>query len=99
MIYVLKNSEQIFFFPDNAGYLRWLRHMLTLEVNGQLIAWPEEFAVLMMKYYRKHGVHFIIHRNCVHTGSNGSDIVMESSCISKMFQTAESQEYIYCRQA
>jgi hypothetical protein len=42
--------------------------MLTLEVNGQFITWPEEFAVLMMKYYRKHGVNYILHRNCGHTG-------------------------------
>jgi hypothetical protein len=42
--------------------------MLLLEVNGQFIAWPEEFAILMMKYYRKHGVNYILHRNCGHTG-------------------------------
>jgi hypothetical protein len=42
--------------------------MLTLEVNGQFITWPEEFALLMMKYYRKHGVTFILHKNCVHAG-------------------------------
>lgn len=42
--------------------------MLTLEVNGQFITWPEEFALLMMKYYQKHGVNFIIHRHCMHTG-------------------------------
>jgi hypothetical protein len=42
--------------------------MLTLEVYGKFITWPEDFALLMMKYYRKHGVDFILHRNCVHTG-------------------------------
>jgi hypothetical protein len=42
--------------------------MLTLEVHGQFITWPEEFALLMMKHYRKHGVTVILHRNCVHTG-------------------------------
>jgi hypothetical protein len=42
--------------------------MLTLEVHGQFITWPEEFALLMMKYYQKHGVTFIIHRHCDHAG-------------------------------
>lgn len=42
--------------------------MLTLEVYGQFIRWPEDFALLMMKYYRKHGVTFILHRNCAHSG-------------------------------
>lgn len=42
--------------------------MLTLEVNGQFITWPEEFALLMMKYYQKHGVNFILHRHCAHAG-------------------------------
>jgi hypothetical protein len=42
--------------------------MLSLEVNGQFITWPGEFAFLMMKYYRKHGVNFVLHRNCAHAG-------------------------------
>ena len=42
--------------------------MLTLEVHGQIITLSDEFALLMMKYYRKHGVTFILHKNCVHTG-------------------------------
>jgi len=42
--------------------------MLTLEVNGQFITWPEEFALLMMKHYQKNGVNFVLHRHCTHTG-------------------------------
>ena len=42
--------------------------MLTIEVNGQFITWSEDFANFMMKYYQKHGVDFILHRNCVQTG-------------------------------
>ena len=41
--------------------------MLTIEVNGQYITWPDDFAVTMMRYYRKHDVPFLVHRNCVHT--------------------------------
>ena len=46
--------------------------MLTLEVNGQFVSWPEDFALLMMKYYRKHGVTFVLHRNCAHTRNGNS---------------------------
>lgn len=42
--------------------------MLTLEVHGQFVTWPEEFALLMMKYYRNQGVTFILHKNCIHAG-------------------------------
>ncbi len=44
--------------------------MLTLEVNGQLISWPEEFAVMMIAYYKQYGVPYQVHRNCLHAGSN-----------------------------
>ena len=42
--------------------------MITLEVHSQFIAWPDDFALVMMRYYRHHGVPFKIHRKCVHTG-------------------------------
>jgi hypothetical protein len=44
--------------------------MLTLEVNGQFITWPEEFAVTMMGYYKKYGIPFMLHRNGLHFKSN-----------------------------
>jgi len=47
--------------------------MLTLEIYGEFITWPEAFAQLMMKHYREHQVPFIVHRNCVHTGWNTSE--------------------------
>jgi len=43
--------------------------MLTLEVHGKLITWPEEFAETMMGYYKKHGVPFVVHRNCIHANA------------------------------
>ncbi len=42
--------------------------MLTLEVHKQFITWPDEFALVMMRYYHHHGVPFKVHRKCVHTG-------------------------------
>ncbi len=42
--------------------------MLTLEINGKYITWPEDFAILMIGHYKAHGVPFTIHRNCVHAG-------------------------------
>jgi hypothetical protein len=44
--------------------------MLTLEVRNQLITWPNDFAVMMMRYYWNHGVPFVVHRNCIHAGQN-----------------------------
>jgi len=37
--------------------------MLTLEVHGQMITWPKDFALTMMRYYRNHGVPFRVCRN------------------------------------
>ena len=48
--------------------------MLTLEVHGQMITWPEDFALTMMRYYRNHGVPFKVHRN---TGSIGRDAMVQ----------------------
>ena len=45
--------------------------MLTIEVNGQFITWPDDFAVTMMRYYSKHDVPFLVHRKCLHTGRDG----------------------------
>lgn len=45
--------------------------MLTLEIHGQLITWPEDFALTMMRYYRNHGVPFTVHRN---SGNPGREV-------------------------
>ena len=37
--------------------------MVTLEVHGQLVNWPEDFALVMMRYYHNHGVPFKVHRH------------------------------------
>ncbi len=37
--------------------------MITLEVHGQLVNWPEDFALVMMRYYWNHGVPFKIYRH------------------------------------
>ncbi len=42
--------------------------MLTLEIHGKFITWPEEFAIMMIGHYRNHGVPFTVHRDCVHAG-------------------------------
>jgi len=44
--------------------------MVTLEIHGQFVTWPEDFALTMMRYYRNHGVPFTVHRNSVHPGGN-----------------------------
>lgn len=51
--------------------------MLTLEVNGQFITWPADFALIMMRYYKKHGKPFLIHRKCIHSGNIHDDFVYE----------------------
>lgn len=38
--------------------------MITIEVRGQRITWPEDFATVMIGYYQKHGVPFMIHGAC-----------------------------------
>ncbi len=57
--------------------------MLTLEVNGKYITWPEEFATLMMAHYKSHGVPFIIHRNCVHSGWSTSENALPAGTAGK----------------
>ena len=46
--------------------------MMTLEIYGELITWPEDFALLMMKYYENCGVPFIVHRNRVNAGGDAA---------------------------
>jgi hypothetical protein len=45
--------------------------MLTLEVHGQLITWPKDFALTMMRYYHNHEVPFRVYRN-LHTAGNAA---------------------------
>lgn len=67
--------------------------MLTLEIHGKFIVWPDEFAVMMMKYYRDNGINFIVHRNCLHSGR-----VPEkgNSLMSRLLESAEIREYSFC---
>ena len=51
--------------PAQGGHV-----MITLEIDGQFITWPEDFAIAMMTYYLKNGVSFTVHQNCVHTEAN-----------------------------
>lgn len=67
--------------------------MLTLEIHGKFISWPEDFAVLMMKYYRDNGINFIVHRNCAHSSSKSA---AANSFMSKLMESAEFQEYKFC---
>ncbi len=61
--------------------------MLTLEVYGKYITWPEDFAALMMAHYKSHGVSFTVHRNCVHSGWSTSDNALPA-------ETARKSEYM-----
>jgi hypothetical protein len=70
------------------------REMLTLEIYGKLIKWPEDFARLMMKYYENHGVPFIVHRDCINTGKDSST----NGFVAKCAATAETQANICCHQ-
>ena len=45
--------------------LRREQVMLTIEVNGQFVTWPADFAFMMMRYYKKHDKPFVIHRKYV----------------------------------
>lgn len=67
--------------------------MLTLEIHGKFITWPEEFAALMMKYYRDNGVPFIVHRNCAHTGWKTAEV---NSFMTRLAETAEIQDFTFC---
>ncbi len=64
--------------------------MLTLEVYGQYVTWPEQFALYMMRYYRKRGVTFTVHRNCLHSGWNTA---AEKSCSAGKVQRVGAFEY------
>ena len=44
--------------------------MLTLEIRGQMITWPKDFALLMMRYYRNHGIPFKVYRNGAGLGTD-----------------------------
>jgi len=37
--------------------------MIIVEVRGQIVNWPEDFALVMMRYYHNHGVPFKVHRH------------------------------------
>jgi hypothetical protein len=67
--------------------------MVTLEVNKMMITWPDDFAILMMKYYRDHGVSFIVHRNCIHTAGHAED---KKTSLAKPVGTASTQVIYMC---
>ena len=55
--------------------------MLTLKVHGQFITWPDDFANMMMKYYRIHGIPFTVHANSVNPGW---DATVENTSLAKV---------------
>jgi len=65
--------------------------MVTLEIHGQFVTWPEDFALTMMRYYRNHGVPFTVHRNRLHPGSNATG---ENAPPVKA--KGAKEEYSYC---
>ncbi len=44
--------------------------MLTLEVYGEVITWPDDFALMMIKYYRDSGVPYKV---CGHQDNDGRE--------------------------
>ena len=67
--------------------------MLTIEVNGQFITWPDDFAFTMMKYYRRHDVPFLVHRTCIHAGR---DTCTENASLTKPLRSIEFRENRDC---
>jgi hypothetical protein len=67
--------------------------MVTLEVNRMMITWPDDFAVMMMKYYRDHGVSFIVHRNCIHTAGHAGN---KETSLAKPVEAACTQVIYKC---
>jgi hypothetical protein len=37
--------------------------MLTLKVHNMIITWPEDIALLMMRYFKSHDIPFELHRH------------------------------------
>ena len=54
--------------------------MITIKVRNQLVTWPDDFAVLMMRYYKRHDVPFVIHRNnaTASTAMKGDEIMVNA---------------------
>jgi hypothetical protein len=46
--------------------------MVTLEIYGKFITWPEDFALFMMKHYQNRGVPIIVHRDDINTGHDSA---------------------------
>jgi hypothetical protein len=67
--------------------------MLTLEIHGKFITWPEDFAVLMMKYYHENGVPFIVHRNCKHAECKTGTA---SSFLARLVESADTKDFTFC---
>jgi hypothetical protein len=63
--------------------------MVTLEVHGKLVTWDEDFALIMMRYYKNHGVSFIVHRHNAQPTVNfiKKASVLSSSYLSALVQT------------
>lgn len=68
--------------------------MMTLEIYGKLITWPEDFAHLMMKHYENYGVPFIVHRDCIHTGRDS----LTGGFVAKCAATTGTQVNGCCHQ-
>jgi hypothetical protein len=67
--------------------------MLTIEVNGEFITWPDDFAFTMMKYYRKHDVPFLVHRNSINTGR---DTCAKNTSLAKQMKSIDFRENRDC---
>ena len=47
--------------------------MVIIEVHDQLVAWPDEFALMMMEHYRSRGIQCVVHNEYPLVSATGDD--------------------------
>ena len=58
--------------------------MITIEVHNQLVTWPDDFAIVMMRYYKKHDVSYVLRWRHPSSGSDASGRIINSDEILAM---------------
>ena len=58
--------------------------MITIEVHNQMVTWPDDFAIVMMRYYKKHDVSFVLRLRHSSSGSDASEGRTRSDELLKM---------------
>ena len=68
--------------------------MLTLEIKKKYVDWPQDFALLMLKYYQDYKVPVMVHMVC---GNTGRDAHVYDS-VARYAARAETQIRICCHE-